>query len=222
MSIHQLAVRWAACLARELGSSLKQESRMAFGLELLIGESIKLLIILLLSWLFGIFPEVLIVLTAAGVLRLVSGGEHCSEYYRCLIGGTICFLLLGWAAHILNSVITKSMLFLIPLSSCFLAAASLWKYAPGDTANKPITNTNEINKFKRLSLFVVCLYLFIMLLLARTNRLSFLVIPLALGMLEQVFTVTPGGYFFLHQIDHILAFGRRGEDDGETKHSSGR
>lgn len=38
MSIHELAVRGAAYLARELGANRIQENRIAFGLELFLGE----------------------------------------------------------------------------------------------------------------------------------------------------------------------------------------
>ena len=92
MSIHELSVRFAAYLAQELNSDQRQELRMAYGLEILLGEIIKLIVIISLSWMLNILPEVLTITVTAGILRLASGGEHCSEYYRCLIGGTAWFL----------------------------------------------------------------------------------------------------------------------------------
>ena len=95
MSVHELSVRCAAYLARELDADRIQENRMAFGLELFLGELIKLILVIMISLLLGILPEVLTVTLAAGFLRLASGGEHCTAYYRCLIGGITCFLVLG-------------------------------------------------------------------------------------------------------------------------------
>ena len=83
MSIHALSVKCAGYLARELGSDHRQEQRMAYGLEIILGEVIKVIILLLLAWLLGILPEILVLSFTASILRLASGGEHCSEYYRC-------------------------------------------------------------------------------------------------------------------------------------------
>jgi len=45
MSLHELSVRCAAYLARELEADRIQENRMAFGLELFLGELIKLILV---------------------------------------------------------------------------------------------------------------------------------------------------------------------------------
>ena len=71
MSIHDLAVRWASVLARELGSDQKQENRMAFGLELLLGEIVKWIVLLGLSGIMGLLREVVIM-------------QHPQEYYAWL------------------------------------------------------------------------------------------------------------------------------------------
>lgn len=73
MSLHELSVRCAAYLARELEADRIQENRMAFGLELFLGELIKLILVIMISLLLGILPEVLTVTLAAGFLRLASG-----------------------------------------------------------------------------------------------------------------------------------------------------
>lgn len=222
MSIHNFAVHWAAYLARELNSTAKQESRMAFGLELLLGEFIKIFCLLGLAWLLGIFPEVLMLTLAAMILRFASGGAHCSEYYRCFIGGTLCFLLLGWIARYINPLLNLENLLLITFFSFLLATAGLWKYAPGDTANKPITGEKEKKKFKTLSLFIAGIYFFLMLIVANIKSMSIFVLPLALGMVEQVFTVTPWGYRFIHWVDRVLSFGKGSEEDEEPAHTGSR
>ncbi|MGI5878960.1 MAG: accessory gene regulator ArgB-like protein [Syntrophomonadaceae bacterium] len=206
MSIHDLAVRWAAGLARELGSDQKQENRMAFGLELLLGEIIKWIVLLGLAGILGLLREVVIICAAAGILRLASGGEHCNEYYRCLIGGTIWFLLLGWGVSWLNTLLTGDNLIIIVGAVFALSAFLLLLYAPGDTANKPISDGNERRKFKRLSLLVALCYLGVMLGTAQFTATQFITLTIAAGMLAQVFTVTPLGYGFLHWVDRVLTF----------------
>lgn len=206
MSVHNLAVWLATGLARELGSDRVQQQRMAFGLELVLGEVIKWIILLSLAALLGLLREVVIITVAAGVLRLASGGEHCSEFYRCMVGSTIWFLLLAWGAAALNSLLTGPQLIGTVVAAFAAAAFLLARYAPGDTANKPITSAEEQRKFKRLSLLLAVIYLGVMLACAGSEAVRPATLPIAVGMLAQVFTVTPLGYRFLHWVDRVLAF----------------
>lgn len=206
MSIHNIAVRWAAGLAQELGSDQREQNRMAYGLELLLGEIVKWIILLFLAGVMGLWREVIIITVSASILRLASGGEHCNEYYRCMVGGTIWFLLLGWIVKYVNISITAGSLFIIASVSFVVAFVLLVLYAPGDTENKPINTEAERIKFKRLSLALAVIYLAVMLGTARIEIAQFVCFPIAVGMLAQVFTVTPLGYRFLHWVDRVLTF----------------
>ncbi len=210
MSVHELAVKMADYLGRELDAERIQVARMAFGLELLLGDMVKLVIILTLAQLLGIILEVLIIMVVAAVLRLASGGEHCSAYYRCLVGGIICFLLLGWGVQVLNPLLSRQIITMIALFSFLLVEFILWKYAPGDTENKPITEPADKKRFKKWSLRIGFAYFVIMMSCAGFDRASAFVLPVAAGMLEQAFTVTPWGYSFMHFVDRVLDFSKWG------------
>jgi accessory gene regulator B len=204
MSIHDLAVKCADYLACQLETDHIKENRMAFGLELLLGEIVKLICVITLSTALGILPEVLTITVAAGVLRLASGGEHCSAYYRCLIGGTLCFLLLGWVAHILNPIISRAGLLLTLVICSLMVFAILWQYAPGDTENKPINNEEELTRFKKWSLIIASVYSVVMIIMMQFEKSYILVLPMIIGMMEQSFTITPWGYGFIQWIDNTL------------------
>ncbi len=204
MSIHELSVKWAAYLARELESDRIQENRMAFGLELLLGEIVKLALVITISYLLGILPEVLTITLVAGFLRLASGGEHCSAYYRCLIGGLSCFILLGWTAHLINPLINNSVLWLVICIGSFISGAILWQYAPGDTANKPINTLEQKKLFRKWSFIILGVYICIMVAMMQIPAARLLVLPMLIGILEQSFTISPWGYNFIHSIDRLL------------------
>ena len=87
---------------------------------------------------------------------------------------------------------------------------ALWKYAPGDTENKPITEEKDIIKYKKWSLIIAVVYFIIMMVFSAVTTLNLITLAIAVGMLEQVFTVTPWGYRFLHFIDHVLDFNKVG------------
>ena len=204
MSLHELSVRCAAYLARELEADRIQENRMAFGLELFLGELIKLILVIMISLLLGILPEVLTVTLAAGFLRLASGGEHCTAYYRCLIGGIACFLVLGGIAHVLYPLLDRLSLLLAVGTGSLISTVLLYMYAPGDTANKPINSDEEKARFKRWSLTIAGLYFVLMITMTTMLPTKILVLPILIGMLEQTFTVTPWGYRFIHRVDRFL------------------
>ncbi len=208
MSIHEISVKFADFLAQELNSNNRQEQRMAYGLEILLGEFIKIIAIILLSCLLRILPEVLIITISAGILRLASGGEHCSEYYRCLIGGTVWFLVLGWGVSVLNIVLDQVIINLMAGLLFLIAFILILKYAPGETENKPISSEDERKKFKKWSVAIMLIFGFILLLLANLSVLNIFVIPFAIGIMAQAFTVTPYGYDFIHFVDRVLDFSR--------------
>lgn len=222
MSIHDLATTIASYLGRELESERLQEARMAFGLELILGDIVKIIFTLTLSYLLGIVPEVLVIMVTAAILRLASGGEHCSAYYRCLLGSTCCFLLLGWVVHRLSPILSQPLIIIV-IIACFLVVESiLWRYAPGDTENKPITTEADKKRFKQWSLLIGFILFLIMMFCASFEILRAFVLSVALGMLEQAFTVTPWGYRFLHLVDRVLDFSKWGGKADGIENSGGR
>lgn len=208
MSIHEVSEQFAAYLARELDSDRRQELRMAYGLEILLGEIVKLVVIILFAWMLGILPQVLTITISAGILRLASGGEHCSAYYRCLIGGTAWFLFLGWVVHSLQTVLAPPVISATAGWLFFISLAIILKYAPGETENKPINGEAERKKFKKLSVFIMVAYGAVLTLFSSLPVLNPLVLPMAVGIMAQAFTVSPAGYGFIHFIDRILDFSK--------------
>jgi accessory gene regulator B len=182
MSIHELSVRFAGYLAQELNSDQRQELRMAYGLEILLGEIVKLVTIISLSLLLGIFPEVLTITVCAGILRLASGGEHCSEYYRCLMGGTAWFLFLGWVVRSLNNLLNQPTINISVGLLFFISIIIILKYAPGETENKPIKSENEQKKFKKWSLSIMSIYTITIILLTNIPALNSFVLPIGTGI----------------------------------------
>lgn len=217
MSIHAFSVKCAAYLARELDSDSKQELRMAYGLEVLLGEIVKTVVLLLLSWKLGVLFEAFLIAVTAAILRLVSGGEHCSEYYRCLIGGTICFVLLGWGVHIINPFFKGSAAYTAIFAGILLSWWILRKYAPGETENKPIKGEEERKKFRRLSVLIIAVYGLVMLLAVNIYLIRSIALPVLVGMVEQAFTVSPWGYRFMHFVDGALNYGKWSNKQYDSK-----
>ncbi len=208
-TLHRLAEKVAGYIAGELGIDRQKEGMLVFGLELLLGSTLELVLIMALACFFGVFRETLILVLTAGILRLVSGGEHCGAYYRCLIGGTVFFLLLGWLVNWLSSIITYQNTVLLAIISLTAVFVTIWKYAPGETENKPLTEADRARGKKLVvGIFFLLVTLLLILKIDQVYPLS-----VVIGMLCQTFTLTPWGYSFIRCVDRILSFQNRGGDD---------
>jgi len=206
MNINDVSSKIASCIARELNYNNLKEASLVFGLELLLGAVIKTTCIMLLAWFFGIFRETLIIVMASGSLRIVSGGEHCSAFHRCLIGGTVVFLAIGFLSSQIAGLVSFRILVSFSLISFFLILIFLLKYAPGDTANKPITKEKEKKRYRNLSLLVTIVYFLILFILLYLRIFMETVFLITVGLLWQSFMITPLGYRFIWRVDSILVF----------------
>ena len=213
MNINNFSSKIARYLASELRYDASKEAWLVFGLELLLEAVLKTVSILIIAYFFGIFEETLIIIVVSGSLRVVSGGEHCSAFHRCLIGGAIVFLLIGFTAKLLGPVISHRELVILFIASVFFIMGILLKYAPGDTANKPIIEDGEKKRYRKLSVLVAAVYLlavFFLVYLKLFLDVAFLVI---IGLLWQSFMITPFGYRFIRSVDRFLMIVTKGGRD---------
>jgi|LDZS01.1.fsa_nt_gi accessory gene regulator B len=220
-TIHGLAEKAAGYIARELGINKPKEGMLAFGLELLLGSALEFALITALACLFGIFRETLILVLTAGILRLVSGGEHCGAYYRCLIGGTVFFLLMGWLVKWLKSAIAFQGLILLMIITFIAVIAIIWRYAPGETENKPLTEAERV-RGRRLSFAVAGIFFAVVILLLIHKADQAYVLPVIVGVLCQSFTLTPWGYGFIRWVDAMLNFRDQGGVDSGPEGADSR
>ena len=64
--------------------------------EIILGSIFKVSLLFLIAVFLGIISEVAVLLLVTGLLRTLSGGVHCSAYYRCLITSVITLTVLGY------------------------------------------------------------------------------------------------------------------------------
>lgn len=213
MNINSISTRIARYLAREMHYDARKEAQLVFGLELYFAAIIKTGCILILAFLLGIFRETLVIIIISGSLRLVSGGEHCTAFHRCLIGGALVFLFLGFVSQQLSYLISVPALVVLSMVSLIVVFLVLLKYAPGDTANKPITDEKEKKRYRRLSLLVAAVYFSIILVFLYSGIFPVMVLLILVGLLWQAFMITPWGYKFIRGVDKLLLFCFKGGTD---------
>ncbi|MHB8158218.1 MAG: accessory gene regulator ArgB-like protein [Desulfocucumaceae bacterium] len=203
MKMYDIANRAAFFLASETGLEEKKVDRVRFGLEIIFGEVIKIFILLLTAAILGILPEALAAMAGFTALRLVSGGAHCEDYWRCLAFGLLIELGSGGLGLLAARYLTEPLLVGSIIIGAVVMAVPVAIWAPGEVALKMI-KPEERGLSKGLSLAVLALV---------AGVLAIFITPLSvpvavagfLGTAVQVFTLTPPGYRAIEGFDIALS-----------------
>lgn len=141
----------------------------------------KLIIIFILSFLLGIFKEMIIFTLIYIPIRAVSFGLHATKSWICLIFSIIMFIglpLLSIYLTITNY--TKSIIGII----CIIL---ILKNSPADTRKRPIISKNRRLFFKYSSTIICIIYIFISLFIAN----NFISNSLLFALLLQCCLISP-------------------------------
>lgn len=203
-SVHEIAVYLGRGLARRIGEE-RRAALLAYGLEIILGTALEIALVLGLAWLMGLFWPVAASLFAASSLRLFSGGNHCTAYYRCVLLSLLVFLSLGGAARLLAAVLPPFSLFFLSLGAPAAAFAAVLLLAPVEDPKK-IKLKPAVRRRRRL-FSVVCLagWAAILAFAAREETAA----AVSLGLAWQAFSLTAAGRVLVTFIDGLLALAER-------------
>lgn len=137
-----------------------------YGLQLVIGEIPKNLIIIGLAWLLGVLDLTILAVLLLLPYRTTSGGVHLKTHIGCIVATSIFYI--G------NAVISKYLVFsriaqyIIALIVWVLSMIAIKLYAPADTEAVPILRKKERRIKKALSYIIVTATLIIALIIKNT------------------------------------------------------
>lgn len=144
----------------------------------------KLIIIIALSLIFGIFKEMLIMLIVFNVLRSTGFGLHATKSWICLLSSSIVFLCFPLLAKIIS--IPFIVKIILGISSILL----IYIYAPADTEKRPLIKKEKRNKCKFITT-IKCIILVIISLIVQNDIISNLII---FGIWNEIFMIIPLTY----------------------------
>ena len=136
-----------------------------YGLEVIYLLITKTIVIVGLSFLFGIAIEMLMMLFFYNLLRMYGFGLHASKSWMCWVSSIIIFLLLPYLAKI---IIIGYVYKIIILGLCVI---NLFLFAPADTHKRPLIKKTRRVKFKYIT-FVLSLIFSYICLLSKNEILS--------------------------------------------------
>lgn len=166
----------------------EQGEVILYGLELILGEIPKVLLLFLLGFLLGVGWYVLFAFIVIAPYRGMSGGFHLHTHLGCIITTNLFYIgNVFISKYLVLDSIEKYIL--IGLSFIF-GILMISMYAPADTENVPIINKEERKKKKILSY----IFLTVMLIAAIFIQDRILSNILIIGSIIQTITITRFAY----------------------------
>ncbi len=123
-----------------------------YGLQNIIGEFPKGIIILLIAYFLGIFDLTLIAVLIIAPYRCVSGGVHMKTHIGCIIYTLILYS--GSALLGKYVVLTGIPKYILAITVWIFCITMIKLYAPADTENVPILRKKE-RKQKMIASFII-------------------------------------------------------------------
>lgn len=126
-----------------------------YGLEAIYLSLTKVIVILFVTFLLGIFKEAVILLLFFNGLRATAFGIHAKESWMCWVSSSIFFIGIPYLCIYINTPDIVHYVMIGLSLICFLL------YAPADTKKRPLVRKNRRIKFKVLTLIIAFIYLII-------------------------------------------------------------
>ena len=155
-----------------------------YGLEGIYLTITKTIFIFAISYLLGIFREMIIMLIVFNILRTTGFGIHAKKSWQCWVSSTILFIFFPFISkYIYMPNILKIVLGIIAIVVMAL-------YAPADTVKHPLVNKKKRLIWKTLTV-INCIILVLISICVKDNAISNLMI---FGIYSEVVVIIPLTY----------------------------
>ncbi len=163
-----------------------------YGLQNIIGELPKGIIILIIAYILGIFKLTVISILIIAPYRCVSGGVHRKTHRGCII----YTLLLYSGSSLLGKyiVLTGNVKIVLAIAVWIFCMIMIKLYAPADTENLPILRKKERKQKQILSYIIITSEILIAIFIKNTTISGIIIF----GDFIQTLTITRIAYRVTH------------------------
>ncbi|ABR47486.1 Accessory gene regulator B [Alkaliphilus metalliredigens QYMF] len=185
------------------------EEVLAYGAFVILHTFWSIVFTLIFGFIFKVPMEAVIISFAASILRKNSGGVHASTPNRCIAIATTVFVII---ALFINQLVSLSMVVSIVYCSSGFAFSYyiVYKKAPKDTPNKPITEEAMKNHLRSKAIKTIHIFLLLSIILlfmyskGKHEYLLKIMLSLVSGVLWQSITLTNLGSLIVSNLDSLL------------------
>ena len=163
-----------------------------YGLQNIIGELPKGIIIFIIAYILGIFKLTVISILIIAPYRCVSGGVHMKTHIGCII----YTLLLYSGSSLLGKyiVLTGNVKIMLAIAIWIFCMIMIKLYAPADTENLPILRKKERKQKQILSYIIITSEILIAIFIKNTTISGIIIF----GDFIQTLTITRIAYRVTH------------------------
>ena len=163
-----------------------------YGLQNIIGELPKGIIILMIAYILGIFKLTVIAILIIAPYRCVSGGVHMKTHIGCII----YTLLLYSGSSLLGKyiVLTGNVKIVLAIAVWIFCMIMIKLYAPADNENLPILRKKERKQKQILSYIIITSEILIAIFIKNTTISGIIIF----GDFIQTLTITRIAYKVTH------------------------
>ena len=133
--------------------SQRDIDKIKYGLEGLYLTITKLIFIIIVSIILGIWKETLLLIIIFNGIRLTAFGVHAKRSIDCLISSTLFFILFPIICIKLTIPLIIKVILFIPLT------VLIGIFAPADTEKRPLINKKKRKIYKILSIIISIIYM---------------------------------------------------------------
>ncbi|MCC5911715.1 MAG: accessory gene regulator B family protein [Clostridiaceae bacterium] len=191
--VQKLSHNISSYLCGELNYSDEKKEVLSYGLQIILGASIKIITIITLAYIFNIFKTTIVASVAFIFFRRIIGGSHCDTFNKCYFLSISLLLLLGLLGKIV--ALQYSMLLILTIAIYLVAVVITIIWVPMGTEKKTIRNKETRLKIKQKT-FLALTTCFLILLFFHIQATSKIVLSSLLGIALAFFLATPLGNRF--------------------------
>lgn len=133
--------------------SQRDIDKIRYGLEGLYLTITKLIFIIIVSIILGIWKETLLLILIFNGIRLTGFGVHAKRSIDCLVSSTLFFILFPIICIKLTIPLIVKIILFIPLT------VLIGIFAPADTEKRPLINKKKRKIYKILSIIISIIYM---------------------------------------------------------------
>ncbi len=159
-----------------------------FGLQNIVGEIPKILLMLVIAFILGIFELALFTFLVMYVYKGASGGLHLKSHIGCIILTTAFYCIIPFVSE--RIIIAQNLKYIIVSISWIIGMFLIKKYAPADTEDIPILE-EKVRKKKRMVAYIAYTVALIISLIIPNNTISNILI---IANIVQTLTITRIAY----------------------------
>lgn len=158
-----------------------------YGLEGLYLTFTKIILIIILSLVLGIFKQTFLLLLFYNIIRFSAFGLHAEKSSHCLVMSLTFFVgAVYFCEYIYLPLIVKTIISVI----CILLMA---KYAPADTEKRPLINKKKRKRYKILSILSSTSFAILIVIFNESIISNYLLV----GLFEATLVILPISYKLL-------------------------